>query len=369
MSRKAIVRNLPDLKTVRLRDGDHKEQHVFESLRAAALHHRNRHAQPFYAVREVSRAFAIPISSVSRVYGRLEREGLVTRIRGSHTLLRGVSNQRTVTIQGIIAMPAALSCFLTLLDYRLFFLTVRRTLRTRGFVTLAIYFDESELRDGSLADRLKLYQVDTVVWYLPGAAAQNTIRQLHDMGIRVIGIADGGLPAILCHYGIHRERALRQVLRTWRSVGRIERVTVVLCPGRSSRADQERLEELLITERFEFDTAELTDRSLDTLVSSLSSPGVIIMSPAGSLLGFRKPDLLKALLQQHRVAFLDGAIAIPFAALPNARCDIVSVDWQTVAERLAQDLTSVPKNGDIKRVSFDAKALLNVPVSTHFQSF
>lgn len=63
---------------------------------------------------------------------------------------------------------------------------VRRALRSHGFLAETFYFEERELRDGSLATRFQKYPVDAVVWFLPSRASRETIARLRDAGTRVV---------------------------------------------------------------------------------------------------------------------------------------------------------------------------------------
>jgi hypothetical protein len=60
------------------------------------------------------------------------------------------------------------------------------------------------------------------------------VAALHDLGIRVIGVANTALTPIPCRYEIRRENALRTILRQWRTVGLTSTVVVAEPRGRSA---------------------------------------------------------------------------------------------------------------------------------------
>ena len=80
--------------------------------------------QVFHPVRTVAKHFDVPVSLTARVYEQLENEGLLTRIRGSKTLLQGRSSGRHFSVLGFVGMPGAMSAFVAYQDYRMFFVRV-----------------------------------------------------------------------------------------------------------------------------------------------------------------------------------------------------------------------------------------------------
>src|ERR1043165_2985524 len=58
-------------------------------LRDLALKHRTQEPQVFYPIRDLSRHFRVPLSTVARVYDELEAEGILVRGWGFKALLQG----------------------------------------------------------------------------------------------------------------------------------------------------------------------------------------------------------------------------------------------------------------------------------------
>ena len=56
---------------------------MLELLRGIAIASQREEPQGFYPLREVARHFTVPLSTVSRVYGELEEEGILASVRGS----------------------------------------------------------------------------------------------------------------------------------------------------------------------------------------------------------------------------------------------------------------------------------------------
>src|ERR1700756_5951924 len=112
MARKKIVRRMPPLpKSAALRATDHKADRLLEILRGIAVTNQRDEPQPFYPLREVASRFQVPVSTVARGYGQLEEEGILTSVRGSKTVLQGLSSARHLSVRGIVGLPASPSRF------------------------------------------------------------------------------------------------------------------------------------------------------------------------------------------------------------------------------------------------------------------
>src|SRR5256714_6135885 len=213
MARKEVTRALAPLPSRRALDkAHHKTEALIHILRDVAV--KNQHEQPraLHSVRDVAAHFRVPISTVSRAYRHLEQEGLVTRVRGSKTLLQGLHFDRRLSVRAFVGLPASLSAFLTIQAYRMFFIKIRRELRLRGFATAMVFAEPEEARTDALSERLKAYEIDTVLWLQPPKEAQKTALRLADLGIRLIAIAHEEGPVLPCRYEGQRERGIRALL-------------------------------------------------------------------------------------------------------------------------------------------------------------
>jgi hypothetical protein len=77
---------------------------------------------------------------------------------------------------------------------------------------------------------------------------------------------------------------------------------------------------------------------------------------------------LTELLQQNRVAFLNGPVSMPFAKVPEVRVDLVAMDWQLVAERIVNDLISQDAFQLSGPAIFESEAKLRVRLSDFSQT-
>ena len=74
------------------------------------------------------------------------------------------------------------------------------------------------------------------------------------------------------------------------------------------------------------------------------------------------------MLKAHRVALVNGPVSMPFARVPDVQVDLVTVDWQLVAERIVNDLISQDAFQLPGPTVFEAEARLRVPLSDFAQS-
>jgi hypothetical protein len=373
MARKKVPRALPQLPSRRqLAGAPYKTERLVEILRDVAIKNQGEQPRAFYALREVAKSYRLPLSTVARAYRRLEQEGLLTRVRGSRTLLQGLRYDHRFGIRGLVGLPASLSAFVTVQAYRMFFIKIRRELRLRGFATAMVFVEKDEARSPVLSERLKSYEVDTVLWFQPPREAAKSALWLTDFGIRVIGIAHEDFPTIPCRYYVRRDQAIAKLLTAWKEGNSIDRVTLAQPEQeRSSVVDEavrNALEDLSITST----VARFNGQRSETFLRALqkAKTGGIIFSSArlASKLCFRAPNAVSDLLQSQRVAFLNGPVSMPFMEVPDVHVDLVVVDWQRVAEQIVNELITQESFQSMGPTNFEAETKLRVPLSEFAQA-
>jgi len=370
MPRKKIARGLPPLPSrLNLKAKKHKGAQLLEILRGVAIANQQEEPQVFYSIREVARRLGVPVSNVSRAYDALEEEGILVSVRGSKTLLQGLSGGRHLSVLGLVGMPALTSSFVTLQDYRTFFIRTRRELRTRGFAVATVFYDRSESETQRLLSRIDKYDFDTVLWHQPDRAAKETAPRLKDRGVQVIGVSDRGFPAIRCRYEVQRESAIVSILQDWRGNAGI--TSAVIVRGvETSAAKEELLKTLLEEEGLAYEFKGAGGQRLGDFVHSLGGDkrrGIIFPSMAAAMFAFRAPEALVRLMSHARVALTGGPVSIAFAQVPDVAADLVVVDWQLVAEQIVSDLINRKAFERAATTVFEAKAHLRAPLIQHAQ--
>ena len=373
MARKKVPRTLGALPSRRtLEKAHHKTEALIEILRGVAAKNQLEQPRAFYSIREMAAHFQVPFSTVSRVYRRLEQEGLLSRVRGSKTILQGLHFDRHLSVRAFVGLPASLSAFVTLQDYRMFFIRIRRELRLRGFAAATAYFERGEAGTGGLGARLKAYEVDTVIWFQPPKEARETALRLADMGIRLLGVANDDFPSIPCRYQVRRDAATKALLTNWQASHAVERVTLVQSAGQRSASAEEALQTLLDELGIKWSVANYDGQRSEAFLRTLQKAktgGIIFPSSAlASKFCFRSPGAVTDLLRTHRVALLNGPVAMPFARVPEVAVDLVTVDWQLVAERIVNDLITQDAFQQPGPTVFEAEAKLRVSLGDFAQS-
>jgi hypothetical protein len=352
-----------------LKPGHNKTASLLEVLRSLAVRNQREQPRVFYSLREVANRFKVPVSTASKAYHEMEQEGLLSRVRSSKTVLNGLRNNRRLSVRAFVGLPALISHFISIQDYRTFFLCIRRELWLRGFATTMVFFRHDEAADGRLSDQLKSYEVDTVIWFQPGRSATETLLRLSDMGIRVVGISQVGTPSMPSRYYIWRQNAIEALLREWMTDRNlVHKITVVDSKDYRSPVTEELLQ--VILQHLEIKPAIRTfyDEGSSAFLRDLcriKTDGIIFPSSGlASMFAFQCPDTLCDLLRGRRVAFVDGPIDMPFVKVPDLPVDLVTINWQTVAESIVNDLITGEAFDRNRFTTFEAEAKLTVPFSS-----
>ncbi|MEY2497473.1 MAG: hypothetical protein QOD12_1029 [Verrucomicrobiota bacterium] len=372
MARKKVPRTLAPLPGKRvLDDAPHKTERLIDIMREVALKNQREQPRAFYSLREVATRFNVPVSTVSRAYGQLEQEGLLNRVRGSKTVLQGLQFDRQLSVRAFVGLPASLSEFVTIQAYRTFFIRIRRELRLRGFATAMVFFDKAEATSDALAKRLKAYEIDTVVWFQPTREAKETALRLSDLGIRLIGVAHHQFPAIPCRYDVRRDAGIRALLEEWKTRHAVDRIILIQADKQRTPAVEETLKGILGELGIKSSVASYHGRRSEAFLGKLQkakTDGIIFSSSAlASKLCFRSPDAVIELLRARRVAFINGPVSMPFATVPDVRVDLVTVDWQLVAEKIVDDLITQEAFKIAGQTVFEAQANLRVSLGDFAQ--
>lgn len=368
MPRTKISRDLGPLPQRSIRKSAHqKSENLFQVLRSLALKHQREHPRVFYSLREVADQFSVPVSSVSKVYCDLEREGLLSRVRGSKTFLQGRRYNRRLSVRAIVGLPILFSNFISSPDYRAFYNSVQSELWLRGFAPTALFCRPTEITDGSLIERANSYGSDIIIWLSPSRIAKESLLRLTDMGIRVITVNQFQTPGRPSRYQLWRERGMEALLREWKEGGAIRKVVVVRSKAYRSPVTEEVLLLVLEALGIEFEIRAFKEEVGRCLQSLCRDKGQGIILPnvtLASMISFQNPNKMAELLHSQRVAFVDGPIDLPTAKLATAPVDVVTFNWQNVAESIVNDLITLAAFDTTRHTTFHAEAHLRVKVSS-----
>lgn len=331
--------------------GQVRQDQIYDALVMIARAERTEEPMRFFSMREVCAHFGVSLWTAVAVYRRMEREGLLARIRGVGTVLAANSGRTRprVPVRGIVAVINWLPGFLHGADNRHFVMQLEKFLWERGFSSALVFYHEEEKHSPDFADRILRHHPDFAIWLTPGPADVTTMKTLGDAGVRVVAIDDQRVETRAPKYTISYRRGLEAALRAWREKG-IDRVVVPIEPHRTRPVFSE-IDIILNELKIAATVFSMKSGSMEQYVSRLAA------QPAGVVFSFsiwhsqvcaQAPQAFVRLLAQRPVL---NCWLLPIAAdvLGTVRTDAVLFPWDQMARRIANDLHS----GDIFRMTED----------------
>jgi hypothetical protein len=355
-----VAPDLPSLGSISLREvlAEEKTAVILQLLREAAEKSRDKKSQPFYSIRAVANHFAVPPTTVSRIYTRLKDEGLLASVWGSKTFIEPAQIDKQLRFRAMVGLPAELKLFCALPAYRTFFLNIRDALWRLGFAARLVFYDGRDAEESAFADLLLSYKIDVVIWFLPSPKSKNTAARLVDRGIRLITVVDSlGSSREPCYY-LSRQCALKEGLIAWQRDGVTSAMVVRQAPGESFDR-LEMIETCLREVGMQYTIANI-DSCADPLRALSPRKNRAIVFPSSELviqLGPRDSARFGKLFQQSGVILLEGLVDVPWCTSRAATFDVIEFDWPTVAKRIACDLLGPVRSATDNPVTFEARWL------------
>jgi len=316
----------------------------------------DRRAALFHSMRETASYFGVSLWTVGAVYRRLEREGIVVRIRGSRTIIparRGVSPHGFV--RGVVAIMVWLPGFLHVPDVRQAVMLAEERLRRSQFVADIIFYREEDKADPALAARVIAHEPDGVLWFTPKDDDRSVIETISDAGIRVVCIIDRPVKTRAPQYIISWRQGLRKALRAWQEDG-VRRIVVPVGLRR----------ETTCTHVLEKEAAAIGltvedhrwNGDMESYISELSA-----RPDTGFVLDDDLWDgRLCTLWPRQAVRILSGRNVLTPRTMPLApalagdgKTEALIMPWAAIIGRIVSDLASGKLYGDFEKVVFEAK--------------
>ena len=341
-----------------------KQDIIHDALAWLATRAADRHGALFYTVRETAEYFGVSLWTVGAVYRRLEREGMIVRIRGSKTIIplqRGVFPQRHV--RGVVAVMVWLPGFLHVPDVREAVILVEERLRRVQFVADIVFYREEDKTDPALAARVIEHEPDCVLWFTPKGDDSAVIEAISDVGIRVVGIIDRPVATRAPQYVLSWRKGLRKALQAWRADG-VRRVAVPVGLRRETTCTHV-LEEEAGRLGLTVENHLWLGKDIAGYVAALTAradTGLVLDDDlwSGRLCSLWPEQAVRLLSGRH--VLTPRALPIGRAAVGDGHTQALVMPWKTVIDRIVGDLTSGKLYGDFRRVVFEAVWRRDVPL-------
>ena len=348
MPRKVFHRSLPPLAKVHpgfrgFRESDNKTALVLERLHATIEKTRRDEATPFYSIREVADFFGVALKTVVEAYEKLEAKGLLTRVRGSHTVMEGRRRQPRHPVRGVVGVPVYLPPLVIGTDWRAFLMKLEEELRHYHFVCDFVFYRATDQESDALTERLLEHQLDIVLWYVPIAAHAPTMRHLLDSGIKLVVISDGKGRFPREQFFLDLDSAITDAIRAWRRAG-INSFVILQSPQHPSAHAHQTVLRALAKESITPAVLTLTDDEVPGVIQRLTRhgrQGVILHShPWYEILCAKFPAEMERLFHASQVFLAQGPVFCPAFEDRPVFADSISLPNADIARRVAHEIST-----------------------------
>jgi len=348
MARKPVSRTLPGLQSLYPQFNgfppiENKTTAIVHALREIIVRVRMERTVPFYSIREIGGFFGVSYKTVAQAYEKIEAEGLLTRVRGSQTLMQGSKLAPSRPVRGVVGIPVYLPAFFFGSHGRTLFLQLETELRRHHFVADFIFYRHAEQTDPELAERILEHHLDLVVWWVPGSELMPTIQRLRDGGCRQVIITDGRAHFPVEGYGYDVMQAFTQGLAGWQRDG-IRSVVLMRSQEKQSFVEAGILARVLGLLKLDYSVVVSPDAVVPAHVRQLSrrkNLGVIFLRHSWyESLCQQFPDVMEGMFRGHRVLLAQGPVFHPLFSGKNILVDSVNFDSGEIARRIARDIST-----------------------------
>ena len=311
-------------------------------------------------MREVAGHLQMALASVFAVYQALEREGLITRMRGANTMLSGKEVSSRQVVRGVIGISVWLPAMISLPYTGTLTIELEEHLRHFGYVADFIFHRHlNEEAQPEFLDRFLNHQLDAVIIHTPPPSSRQNILSLRERGTRAVVLtakgSDWNPPGIV--YLLDSLPAYHQLAAQWRKRG-IRKVWLWNPPG--SKPAEKRRENLAhVFEKHGLQPL-LSDEQPTQFLKAVEKgakkmDSAVALGITDSDICNHEPLMIERISQVARLGFLSGRIYAPFMRTRNILVDIVDYSPIEIASRLAEDIHRLSVLPDGTRHTFVAK--------------
>ncbi|MGE9290043.1 MAG: hypothetical protein ACQKBT_03580 [Puniceicoccales bacterium] len=283
-------------------------------------------------MRQASEALAVPLRTVTHAYKTLEQEGLLIRIRGSRTVLRGNTHKRKQANTFTVGVPIWLEGFSHFQYRRDILMNLSDDLCHHSIATDPVFFRGQEDFSYRFIDRLLSHQLDACLWIQPVHWHYNLINTVKDHGIQNIILTDAELEFLPSQSIVDRTEAYQTVFRDWTEKRGIEEI-IVIHHGSHTPQRLDCLQKAVSGIPLKW---TLRNRPSRRLAQKGNTATVILDQVAAIRLVHDDPGLFLQLARIHPILFARDCPIIPYPVPEVATVDIIRFPTQPICRDLTQ---------------------------------
>lgn len=290
--------------------------------------HRATRNLTFYSTREIARFFKTSQNTASLAVKQLESDGLVRRLRGSHTVMLGAKIVTRSKIRAVVGlMQWSFAQRFSETHSQLALRLAEHLWPHQIALEIIPHYDIGDNRP-DMDDMLKRHAIDFAIWPFPFGHHRDNLLRLQDRGTRnlVIGM-DAESSPVPPTIIVETLPAYRELLLDWRETHGINRVLVINPREFTPRGRIETF--CALAKKMGFDC--------ELLANTYTLPGELVTRETGragiALLDehstaeftFYDPPAFNALVKRHRILMGNGSILVPFVPHGESRVDRIFV--------------------------------------------
>lgn len=322
---------------------DNKSALLVHWLRIAAERSRRDQAVVFYSVRQVADFFGVSLKTAVEAFERLEAEGLLTRVRASHTLLEGRRQQPRHPIRGVVGVPVYLPALVYGNHWRAFLMRLEQHLRRYHFVCDFVFYHARDQEDETLKECLLDHELDSVMWFVPIAEHIPIMLRLLDHGIKLVVISDGKAHFPREQYYLDLDAGVTDAMRAWAAQG-IRSCVILKSPQHPSRHSHAVVERAVQAARQQVEVWTLLDHEVPQAIRRLERrprQGVIFTShPWCESLCAKYPPHMEKLFVECPVFLAQGVVYAPAFEGKIVPADTIDLPNEEMASCIATDFST-----------------------------
>lgn len=338
-----------------------RQQVITSQLRECAQRLQRKEPRSFYPMREVAAFFEAPLRTIAISYEALDIEGILSRIRGSQTVITGLRPTARQPVNAIVGLPISLHAMIASPFECQLQMELEERLRMRGYVASSIFYRLNEDFEPAFAERLIRHNLDILIWHSPHSLASHVLLSLRERGIRLILLQPSESPLRIparTHLLVW-QNAYREMAADWATQG-IRRAFFVEPIHLLARRALRQMPAILKEHGISMEIIEASHQALTTHLQRTTAAnkktvlGFMDYATADTLCnGY--PELIGKLAEHNRIAFCRGAVRVPRLFTHRICVDVVDLAPAELAEGIITDLCDVSNKQEGMRGSFEAK--------------